>query len=568
MGTKPQHYCLKWNNYQSHVAEIFVQLLLAESMVDVTLCVEGEKIYAHRIVLSACSPYFQDILSNTEDSHPIIILSEMNSEDIKSIIEFVYRGELNVTADRFTSVLKAAEELRIRGLMEVSSHLPVLSNDTANEVPLENQQTVDSDLDMIKVDTQTVDVLVESPEDLVIPQPTSDQLQVTEKQPVEQSSRQPSNGKRVRKQSSGQLKTNTTTNSETTDRDTKEVLFLSDKGDEEDKKRKRRKETSKKDYSEAMLLAALDDLRAGRSLVETAAAHRIPRSTLYVRARAQGVAMTITRQEHSGERVQAAVQAVTDGASLQQASELYKIPKTVLWRRVQKEGGSYTMSRRARMKQTYGSEKKQAAVRALERGENLSKVSLHYQIPKTTLFREKARLVEAGRLPWTCLRKHDPDADGFKQHRLSEAVAACKEGKMSQAVASLTFQVPKTTIWRRLQQGSKIEPSPTARHERHQEVTETIDNEVDTAVAQLQEQPEFSFQEVPAQIPVTYIDETEFPEASLIILTTDDGNGITLQEEEQLIVETQTVTTTDEGTEKQTVIHCKVDNSTDTRLGT
>ncbi|XP_067003418.2 uncharacterized protein [Anabrus simplex] len=468
MGTKPQHYCLKWNNYQSHVAEIFVQLLLAESMVDVTLCVEGEKIYAHRIVLSACSPYFQDILSNTEDSHPIIILSEMNSEDIKSIIEFVYRGELNVTADRFTSVLKAAEELRIRGLME----------------------------------------------------------------------------------------------------DTKEVLFLSDKGDEEDKKRKRRKETSKKDYSEAMLLAALDDLRAGRSLVETAAAHRIPRSTLYVRARAQGVAMTITRQEHSGERVQAAVQAVTDGASLQQASELYKIPKTVLWRRVQKEGGSYTMSRRARMKQTYGSEKKQAAVRALERGENLSKVSLHYQIPKTTLFREKARLVEAGRLPWTCLRKHDPDADGFKQHRLSEAVAACKEGKMSQAVASLTFQVPKTTIWRRLQQGSKIEPSPTARHERHQEVTETIDNEVDTAVAQLQEQPEFSFQEVPAQIPVTYIDETEFPEASLIILTTDDGNGITLQEEEQLIVETQTVTTTDEGTEKQTVIHCKVDNSTDTRLGT
>ncbi|XP_067003415.2 transcription activator GAGA isoform X3 [Anabrus simplex] len=531
MGTKPQHYCLKWNNYQSHVAEIFVQLLLAESMVDVTLCVEGEKIYAHRIVLSACSPYFQDILSNTEDSHPIIILSEMNSEDIKSIIEFVYRGELNVTADRFTSVLKAAEELRIRGLMEVSSHLPVLSNDTANEVPLENQQTVDSDLDMIKVDTQTVDVLVESPEDLVIPQPTSDQLQVTEK-------------------------------------DTKEVLFLSDKGDEEDKKRKRRKETSKKDYSEAMLLAALDDLRAGRSLVETAAAHRIPRSTLYVRARAQGVAMTITRQEHSGERVQAAVQAVTDGASLQQASELYKIPKTVLWRRVQKEGGSYTMSRRARMKQTYGSEKKQAAVRALERGENLSKVSLHYQIPKTTLFREKARLVEAGRLPWTCLRKHDPDADGFKQHRLSEAVAACKEGKMSQAVASLTFQVPKTTIWRRLQQGSKIEPSPTARHERHQEVTETIDNEVDTAVAQLQEQPEFSFQEVPAQIPVTYIDETEFPEASLIILTTDDGNGITLQEEEQLIVETQTVTTTDEGTEKQTVIHCKVDNSTDTRLGT
>jgi len=63
MSTRPQHYCLKWNNYQSHVAEIFTQLLQTESMVDVTLCAEGHKIRAHRIVLSACSPYFQVCLS-------------------------------------------------------------------------------------------------------------------------------------------------------------------------------------------------------------------------------------------------------------------------------------------------------------------------------------------------------------------------------------------------------------------------------------------------------------------------------------------------------------------------
>lgn len=62
--------------------------------------------------------------------------------------------------------------------------------------------------------------------------------------------------------------------------------------------------------SEDTLLAALEDLRAGRSLVETAATYRIPRSTLHVKARTQGIGLTITRQEHSGERVQAAIQAV------------------------------------------------------------------------------------------------------------------------------------------------------------------------------------------------------------------------------------------------------------------
>ncbi|PNF17758.1 hypothetical protein B7P43_G06881 [Cryptotermes secundus] len=446
MSTRPQHYCLKWNNYQSYVAEIFTQLLQAESMVDVTLCAEGHKIRAHRIVLSACSPYFQDILTNTEDSHPYIILSEMNSDDVKSIVEFIYRGELNVGADRFTSVLKLAEELQIRGLMEVSNHLPILVNkdgDESNPEPLSSTPALEENHNS----SQCSDTLPD------MPQTDSVDIFMEVSENVHE---EPS--------------------TESTKLESKEHTQFEKKGEEE-KKKKHRRETSKKYYSEDMLLAALEDLRAGRSLVETAAAYRIPRSTLHVKARAQGIALTITRQEHSGERVQAAIQAVADGASLQQAADLFKIPKTVLWRRVQKEIGSYAMSFRAKLKQSYGSDKKQAAVKALERGENLTKVSHQFQIPKTTLFREKARLVEAGRLPWTCLRKRDPDIGGFKQHRLSEAVAACKEGKMSQAVASVTFQVS-------------------------------------------------------TQIPVTYIDESDFSEASLIILTTGGSESM----EEQIIV--------------------------------
>jgi hypothetical protein len=51
---------------------------------------------------------------------------------------------------------------------------------------------------------------------------------------------------------------------------------------------------------------------------------------------------------------------------------------------VQKEMGSYAMSSRARLKQSYGSDKKQAAVKALERGENLTKVSHQFQVIKHT----------------------------------------------------------------------------------------------------------------------------------------------------------------------------------------
>lgn len=49
----------------------------------------------------------------------------MSFDDVRSIVEFIYRGELNVGADHFASVLKIAEELQIRGLMEVSTEFKI-----------------------------------------------------------------------------------------------------------------------------------------------------------------------------------------------------------------------------------------------------------------------------------------------------------------------------------------------------------------------------------------------------------------------------------------------------------
>lgn len=54
-----QRFCLRWNNHQSNLLSVFDQLLHDESFVDVTLAVEGQLLRAHKMVLSACSPYFQ-----------------------------------------------------------------------------------------------------------------------------------------------------------------------------------------------------------------------------------------------------------------------------------------------------------------------------------------------------------------------------------------------------------------------------------------------------------------------------------------------------------------------------
>lgn len=57
-----QQFCLRWNNHQPNFISVFTNLLNSESLVDVTLAAEGRHLQAHRVVLSACSTYFQVLL--------------------------------------------------------------------------------------------------------------------------------------------------------------------------------------------------------------------------------------------------------------------------------------------------------------------------------------------------------------------------------------------------------------------------------------------------------------------------------------------------------------------------
>lgn len=75
---------------------MFSQLLEREAYCDVLLACEGKTIKAHKIVLSACSTYFDTILSQYEEKDPILIMKDVKYVDIKCLVEFMYKGEINV----------------------------------------------------------------------------------------------------------------------------------------------------------------------------------------------------------------------------------------------------------------------------------------------------------------------------------------------------------------------------------------------------------------------------------------------------------------------------------------
>ena len=115
------HLCLRWNNYQSNLTSVFDQLLQNETFVDVTLAADGHAIKAHRMVLSACSPYFQHLFFDNPCQHPIVILKDTRWPELKAIVEYMYRGEISVAQEQLPSLLRVAETLKIRGLSELNS---------------------------------------------------------------------------------------------------------------------------------------------------------------------------------------------------------------------------------------------------------------------------------------------------------------------------------------------------------------------------------------------------------------------------------------------------------------
>ncbi|XP_037921474.1 broad-complex core protein isoforms 1/2/3/4/5 isoform X5 [Hermetia illucens] len=128
-----QHFCLRWNNYQSSITSAFENLRDDEDFVDVTLACDGRSLKAHRVVLSACSPYFRELLKSTPCKHPVIVLQDVSFPDLHALVEFIYHGEVNVHQRSLSSFLKTAEVLRVSGLTqqqaeETNSQLAQIQN--------------------------------------------------------------------------------------------------------------------------------------------------------------------------------------------------------------------------------------------------------------------------------------------------------------------------------------------------------------------------------------------------------------------------------------------------------
>jgi len=116
-----EKFCLRWNDFETNISVAFRELRDDKDFFDVTLACDDEQIQAHKVILSACSPFFRNVLRRNPHQHPLLYLKGVKYTDLQSVLNFMYHGEVNVAQEELNSFLAVAEDLRVKGLTQNQS---------------------------------------------------------------------------------------------------------------------------------------------------------------------------------------------------------------------------------------------------------------------------------------------------------------------------------------------------------------------------------------------------------------------------------------------------------------
>ncbi|XP_045610694.1 protein bric-a-brac 2 isoform X7 [Procambarus clarkii] len=111
---------LRWNDHGQTFFKMLSGVRKREAYCDVTLACDGRFYPVHKLVLSTCSDFFDQMFEKTACKHPVIVVANVAYKDLEALLNYMYLGEVNVLQTELTGLMKAAEALRIKGLAEPS----------------------------------------------------------------------------------------------------------------------------------------------------------------------------------------------------------------------------------------------------------------------------------------------------------------------------------------------------------------------------------------------------------------------------------------------------------------
>ena len=137
--------CLKWNDFQETVRKSFGELRRDNDFTDVTLVCEDQSIKAHKVILSACSPFFRKLLKSHPHPQPLVFMRGVKSSELTALVDFIYLGEASIGQEQLESFLALAEEFELKGLKAPTKRNSVSIKEKPQEFELKGLFTENSE---------------------------------------------------------------------------------------------------------------------------------------------------------------------------------------------------------------------------------------------------------------------------------------------------------------------------------------------------------------------------------------------------------------------------------------
>ncbi|XP_069943910.1 protein tramtrack, beta isoform isoform X3 [Cherax quadricarinatus] len=131
---------LSWNNHSSTFCHMLSQLRHKEKYSDATVACEGRFYPVHKLVLSTCSQYFEDMFEHVIGKHPIVLLHDVRRDELEALLSYMYAGIVSVAQRDLARLIKVAELLQIKGLA-VPDEIPTDKKNVRNNLSLSSERT-------------------------------------------------------------------------------------------------------------------------------------------------------------------------------------------------------------------------------------------------------------------------------------------------------------------------------------------------------------------------------------------------------------------------------------------
>ncbi|XP_042225829.1 uncharacterized protein LOC121868894 isoform X2 [Homarus americanus] len=110
---------LRATNTETRFLAVCERLLRHNQLTDCTLMADGQFIQAHRLVLATCSEAFEEMFKTVTQANPVVVLRDISIQELRGLINYMYKGETLVKSNDLPGLLKAATQLKIKGLSQV-----------------------------------------------------------------------------------------------------------------------------------------------------------------------------------------------------------------------------------------------------------------------------------------------------------------------------------------------------------------------------------------------------------------------------------------------------------------